>query len=113
MNTTRGAELARYDTVIRLRVPPAAEGYDHENPLRRESAAAAARIDERIAIAWAGHPHRFVVAATESFAVKAARTLEIVHAEMPRSCSQHLPRLAASDAGPIDHSDVGLKRAAS
>jgi AAA domain len=31
-------------------------------------------------------PRRFVVAATESFAVKAARTLEIPHAEMPRSC---------------------------
>jgi len=99
MNTTRDEELARYDTVIHLRVPPAAEGYDHENPLRRESAAAAARVDERIAIAWAGHPHRFVVAATESFAVKAARTIEILHAEMPRSCWQHLPRLVASGAG--------------
>lgn len=97
MGTTRDLQLARYDTVIHLRTPPVAEGYDHANPLRRESAADAARIDERIAIAWAGHPHRFVVDATETFATKAARTLAILRAELPESCRRHLPRAVAQE----------------
>jgi IS5 family transposase len=48
-----------------------------------------ARIDERITAAWAGHPRRFVVEATASFAEKAARTLEIVRGELPECCRTH------------------------
>lgn len=44
------AELARYTTVIHLRTPPRGE-YNHHNPLRTETAAEAAAIDERIAAA--------------------------------------------------------------
>ncbi len=48
LGTTREAELARYATVIHLRVPPADEGYGHQNPNRRETAAQARAIDLRI-----------------------------------------------------------------
>jgi predicted ATPase len=89
MRTTRDAQFARYDTVIHLRVPSLSAGY-HGDALRHESAAAAAEIDERIAIAWADHPHRFTIASTESFATKAARTLEILRSELPAACQGHL-----------------------
>jgi predicted ATPase len=87
VGTTIERELARYATVIHLRTPLI--GYATTNPLRRETAAEAARIDERITAAWAGHPRRFVVEATASFAEKAARTLEIVRGELPECCRTH------------------------
>jgi predicted ATPase len=90
VGTTIEEELARYATVIHLRTPSV--GYANSNPLRRETAAEAARIDERIALAWAGHPHRFVVEATETFAAKAARTLEMIRSELPDCCRSHLSR---------------------
>jgi len=91
MGTTREEQLARYDTVIHLRVPPLSEGY-HLDPIRNETAAAAARVDERIAVAWAGHPKVFTVDATEAFATKATRTLEILRHLLPTSCKGHFGR---------------------
>jgi len=41
LGTTREALLARYDVVVHLRVPGAANGYGHQNPLRVESVAEA------------------------------------------------------------------------
>ena len=70
LGTTHAAELARYAAVIHLRTPPAANGYDHSNPVRTESAAEAAAIDERILAAWSGHPRRFVVESTRDFLQK-------------------------------------------
>jgi predicted ATPase len=89
LGTTLTGELGRYDTVIHLRTPPAARGYDHSNPLRTESAAAAAEVDERIFQAWATHPRRFVVESSVNFLDKAARTLEIIRAELPECCAQY------------------------
>lgn len=88
VGTTREDELARYATVIHLRTPTI--GYANSNPLRRESAAEAARIDELIAFAWAGHPRRFFVDATATFAAKAARTLDIILGELPACCRGHV-----------------------
>jgi len=80
-------ELARYDAVIHLRTPTAEAGYNHQNPLRRESPAEAAAIDVRIAAAWADHPRRYEVAATPDFLSKAARAIEILRAEIPAGVS--------------------------
>ena len=61
---------------ICARLPPE-QGYNHQNPLRTESATtAAAEIDARIAQAWELHPKRFIVESSSDFLDKAARALE-------------------------------------
>jgi len=89
VGTTLEAELARYDAVIHLRTPALADGYNHQNPLRIESAATAADIDARIALAWAGHPRRFMVASSPDFLDKASRALALLRNELPDCCQQH------------------------
>jgi predicted ATPase len=90
VDTTLAAELARYDTVIHLRTPALEHGYNHQNPLRTESAAAAADIDARILQAWQSHPRRFVVESFSDFLDKVARALDVLRGEMPDCCKQHV-----------------------
>lgn len=94
VGTTLDAELRRYDVVIHLRTPAPNNGYNHQNPLRIESAAEAAAIDARIAQAWAGHPRRFIVEAAPDFLAKAARVIDLVRAELPPCCRPVLAGLA-------------------
>ena len=61
LGTTLETELGRYHAVIHLRTPGQDHGYNHQNPVRTESAGAAADIDARILQAWARHRRRFVV----------------------------------------------------
>jgi predicted ATPase len=98
LSTTRSKQLARYDAVIHLRTPALDHGYNHQNPLRTESAAAAAEIDERILRAWDEHPRRFVIESTAAFLDKAAEAIEILRREMPECCRRHV--VPALDAGP-------------
>jgi predicted ATPase len=99
LGTTLEAELGRYDTVIHLRTPASDQGYNHQNPLRTESATHAAEIDGRIADAWAQHPRRFVVASASNFLDKAAQALEILRDEMPECCRRHVvPALGGRSA---------------
>lgn len=90
LGTTLAAELARYDAVIHLRTPALEHGYNHQNPLRTESAAAAADIDARVLQAWQSHPRRFVVESFADFLDKAARALDVLRGEMPVCCKQHV-----------------------
>jgi predicted ATPase len=83
-------ELARYDAVIHMRTPALQQGYNNRNPLRTESAAAAAVIDARIAEAWSTHPHRFIVESSTEFLDKASRALLILRDEMPECCRHHV-----------------------
>jgi predicted ATPase len=83
--TSSEQELARYAAVIHLRTPPASH-YNHENPLRIETALEAAAIDERIAAAWARHPHRFTVDSRDDFLDKATRAIALVRAQVPACC---------------------------
>jgi predicted ATPase len=97
--TTPAEQLARYDAVIHLRTPALERGYNHQNHLRTESATMAAEIDERIGRAWETHPRRFVVESTAEFIDKAAKTIEILRAEMPECCRRHvIPMLRAAKA---------------
>jgi ABC-type enterochelin transport system substrate-binding protein len=86
LGTTHHAELTRYALVIHLRTPTAGDGYNHDNPVRVESAEEAAAIDERLAEAWAGHPRRVVIERAADFLSKANRALELLRAELPASC---------------------------
>src|SRR5262249_32732992 len=90
LGTTLSEQLARYDTVVHLRTPGSAFGYNNLNPLRPESAAAAAEIDARILQLWQAHPRRFVVESTSDFLDKAATVIEILREEMPECCKKHV-----------------------
>jgi predicted ATPase len=79
-------ELERYFAVIHLRTPAAGHGYNHSNPLRRETAQEAAAIDDRIATAWGKHPRRFEVPASADFFAKVTRALAIVGDQLPACC---------------------------
>jgi hypothetical protein len=87
--TTREEELARYDTVIHLRTPSAALGYNHSNRLRIEAAATAAAIDLRIEDAWRGHPRRLFVESRADFLLKAAEAIRHLHQQLPVCCRAH------------------------
>lgn len=89
LGTSLDEQLARYDAVVHLRTPALDAGYNHENPLRIETAAEAAAIDARIAEAWRDHPRRFEVPTSRDFFVKAARVIEIVRDELPSCCRPH------------------------
>ena len=92
VGTTQEREMSRYDAVIHLRTPTIGGGYNNGNPLRTESAAAAAEIDERLLRIWEAHPRRFIVPSSPDFLEKAARVVEILKAEIPECCR----RLGAS-----------------
>ncbi len=85
MGTTRREELRRYDAVIHLRTPPV-EAYNHDNPVRIETAVEAAAIDARIIEAWAGHPHRQFVESSPDFVDKARRAIALLEEWVPPCC---------------------------
>lgn len=89
VGTTLDEQLARYHAVIHLRTPALESGYNHQNPLRVESAVQAAEIDRRIAAAWAAHPRRFEVGAAPEFIAKVGRVIELVRNELPDCCRKH------------------------
>ena len=86
VGTSAAAELARYATVIHMRTPPAGE-YNHQNPLRIETAEQAAVIDGRIAEAWRDHPRRVVVDHRPDFVEKARLAMRVVREQVPRCCA--------------------------
>jgi predicted ATPase len=101
VGTTLNTELARYDAVIHLRTPAAENGYNHQNPLRIESALEASAIDERIFRAWQAHPRRFVVEASTDFLSKAAHVVGIIRAETPACCQASFKTTASMPAIPM------------
>ena len=86
LGTWREAEMQRYSAVIHLRPPNEQQGYDHRNPLRTETAEAAARIDATIEHAWRDHPRRVFVESTDDFITKVQRAAEAIRAEVPSCC---------------------------
>lgn len=92
LGTTIEAELGRYSAVIHLRTPPLEHGYNRQNPLRTESAAMAAQVDARLALAWASHPRRFIVESSDDFLDKVTRAVSILKQELPECCRRHVVR---------------------
>lgn len=80
---SREQVFARYHTVIHLRTPSAAFGYDHSNPMRTETAEEAAHLDRRIELAWEGHPNRLIVPATETFTEKLEHVTDLITSALP------------------------------
>jgi predicted ATPase len=90
VSTTLEKELRRYDAVIHLRSPGTNNGYNHQNPLRIESAESAAALDRAILSLWESHPHRYVVEASANFLLKAREALEVLRAQLPECCRNHV-----------------------
>lgn len=76
LGTSLEREIARYALVIHLRTPVV--GYNHQNPLRIETAEQAAAIDARIAAAWAQHPRRVFIDNAPDFMSKAQAALHAI-----------------------------------
>lgn len=95
VGTSLEEQLHSYHAVIHLRTPAIGSGYNHQNPLRIESAAEALAVDEKIARAWEKHQRRFIVEASPDFLAKAARVIEILRGEVPECCRQHVVPLVA------------------
>lgn len=96
LGTTRQIELGRYHAVIHLRTPGEDRGYNHQNPLRTEDAITAHEIDQRIALAWDGHPNRVLIDPCPDFAEKALRAIACIKSNLPECCQQHPVQLAGS-----------------
>ena len=64
-------------------------GYNHQNPLRTETAARAAEVDDLILRAWDGHPRRWLIESSTDFLDKAARALDALRGELPECCRGH------------------------
>jgi hypothetical protein len=81
---SREEVFARYHTVIHLRTPSLALGYNHSNPMRTESAEQAAQLCKQIERVWEGHPNRLVVPATETFTEKLDHVTQLIMAALPQ-----------------------------
>lgn len=84
--TNLQAEYARYYSVIHLRSPAEDLGYNHQNPLRVESASQAAKIDEKIFSIWSKHPHYHMVESTTDFLTKAQKAISYIVDDLPECC---------------------------
>ena len=87
--TTRATELARYHAVIHLRTPDLSHGYNHQNPLRVESATEAQMLDARVLAAWDGHPNRTIVESSSDFLRKATEAILAIKVSLPDCCREH------------------------
>jgi predicted ATPase len=89
LGTTAEREIARYHAVIHLRTPSNAQGYNHDNPVRIESADQAAELDAKIEKVWEKHPRRYFVESSGDFLTKAARAMELIQQQLPECCRAH------------------------
>lgn len=88
--TSLQKEYNRYQAVIHLRTPSEQLGYNHQNPLRTETAIQALEIDKRIERAWSQHSKYFSVGSSENFLAKAKGALSIISNQLPDCCRKSL-----------------------
>ncbi len=96
LNTSMETEFKKYNAVVHLRSPNLENGYNHQNPLRIESADLAAKIDQRINEAWKAHPNYILIDSTENFIEKVQRATKVIQAFVPECCKQHMDGMGGS-----------------
>lgn len=89
LKTNREAEYRKYKAVIHLESPSLEKGYNRQNPMRIETAELAARIDERIFLAWKDHPNYFIIDSTVNFVEKIDEAIKHIRLFLPECCSSH------------------------
>ena len=83
---TKEQIFSRYEMLIHLRTPPIDQGYNHENPLRTESAQRAKQIDEKIFKVWEQHPNRHIVENKDIFFEKVQDAMKYIMDYIPSGC---------------------------
>lgn len=86
LGTSREEELSKYAAVIHMKTPGFENGYNHQNPIRIESAIEAMKIDQKIAKAWQGHPRVFTIESCPVFTDKVTRVLIEIERFLPDCC---------------------------
>lgn len=89
LRTTHETELRRYEAVIHLRSPSANTGYNHQNPVRTETAEQAAVIDQKIAEIWKKHPRYEAIESATDFMRKAFNAVNAIKQYVPSCCRRH------------------------
>lgn len=90
LGTSKATEYNRYQAVIHLRSPSETHGYNHQNPLRIETAIQAQAIDEKIHQIWSEHPKYREVGSSANFIEKANKAIELISQELPECCKKGL-----------------------
>lgn len=70
LQTTKKAEMQKYLGVLHLCSPDEGNGYNHQNPIRIESAKIAQEIDKKIHDVWSEHPNYIMIESTNDFVEK-------------------------------------------
>ena len=77
INSTRQAELARYDWVLHLDTATETD-YDTTNAIRTESFHEALMLNEKVRASWQGHPNLQIITPENDFFAKMKKATEIV-----------------------------------
>ncbi len=96
LHTTFEIEYSKYLAVIHLASPSVERGYNHQNPLRIESAQEAAKIDKKIHEVWKAHANYHYIESTGDFLEKVTLATKIIYELIPECCSN-------SSASPQKH----------
>lgn len=83
-------EYAKYTAVIHLRSPSLENGYNHQNPVRIESADLAADIDKRIHEVWKQHHNYIVIDSSANFLDKVTEAVHRLKSFLPLCCQKQL-----------------------
>lgn len=77
IHSTKAEELARYDWVMHLDTA-SNENYDLSNPIRTETHTEALLLNEKIKMAWNGHPRRITIASDGDFLAKITKSIQVI-----------------------------------
>lgn len=77
--TSRAAEIARYDWVIHLDTATEPD-YDTNNEIRTENFHEALLLNDKIKQSWDGHPQRIILGAEQDFFSKMKRATQVIAA---------------------------------
>jgi predicted ATPase len=75
--SNKKAELSRYDWVMHLDTA-ASENYDLSNPIRTETHTEALLLNEKIKMAWNGHPRRIIISSDGDFLAKIMKSIQVI-----------------------------------
>ncbi len=77
INSTKKEELLRYDWVMHLDTA-ASDNYDLSNPIRTETHTEALLLNEKIKMAWNGHPRRITISSNGDFLAKITKSIQVI-----------------------------------
>lgn len=77
IQSNKKTELERYDWVMHLDTA-SNENYDLSNPIRTETHTEALLLNEKIKMAWNGHPRRITIASDGDFLAKIMKSIQVI-----------------------------------